>query len=195
MEFNVLETKKLSNEELKQIYDRNLPADFPKNEIRPWWSFQQCIEKGIYFGYGLYGEKLLSYALFVAPETGSSVLLDFYAVDSLLRGKGIGQSFLAEIARRSKEYDGIILEVEDPDKAKDDAELSIRKRRIAFYQRCGAYVTGVATKVLGVNFRVMYLPVKGKIDEDTLVSELGNIYCNLLPDHEETGSVKIDRIR
>lgn len=190
-----MEVKKLSNEKIKKVYNNKLPLDFPPDEIRPWESFESCLNKKLYFGYGLYEENLLSYALFVNSKNSSSVMLDFYAVDSSLRGRGIGQTFLKEIRAKSKDYNGIILEVEDPAFAPNDKEKAIRKRRIEFYKRNKAYVTNIRSNVLGVPFIVMYMPINGKITDEKICEEIKEIYKVLLPNGDKDGDITIRLIQ
>ena len=77
-------------------------------------------------------------ALSVSSEISfPAIYLQYFAVDSSLRGKGIGTSFLTECLRtlRGQRNLGVVLEVERP--ASDPAD-AYRPRRIEFWRKGGA---------------------------------------------------------
>ena len=97
-----MEIRELNKADIEFIYKNRMENDFPPEEIRPWDMFERSFSMGLYTGYGLYeNEKLLSYATFTFSNNNDTILLDYYAVDSSLRGKGIGANFLSELSESS----------------------------------------------------------------------------------------------
>lgn len=94
-------------------------------------------------------------------------MLDYYAVSREARGTGIGSCFLRllkeELGR--KDICTMIAEVENPDFAKSEAEREERKRRIRFYEKNGLILTEICSCLFGVEYRIMYLPVRGGAEE------------------------------
>nr|WP_042191676.1 GNAT family N-acetyltransferase [Kibdelosporangium sp. MJ126-NF4]CEL20220.1 hypothetical protein [Kibdelosporangium sp. MJ126-NF4]CTQ97445.1 hypothetical protein [Kibdelosporangium sp. MJ126-NF4] len=77
--------------------------------------------------------------LAVLRELGPTgwVFLRYFVVGD--RGRGLGARLWAEIRRELAEFDRIVYDVEDPgEDGIDDAERTVRERRIDFYTRLGA---------------------------------------------------------
>lgn len=173
-----MEIKKLNRQEIESIYYNQMQIDFPPEEIRPWAMFLRSFSMGLYTGYGLFdGEKLLSYATFTfAKDNGGAILLDYYAVDASLRGKGIGREFLTQLSKMLNDISLILLEVENPSFAKNSQDLSLRTRRIGFYERCGAVLSPITSKVFDADFSIMYLSKEGEKSRNEIISALRGIY-------------------
>lgn len=60
--------------------------------------------------------------------------------------------------RVMEDFPGCYLECEDPDTADSPEEYTLRKRRIGFYQRNGAYLSRVRARLFGVTYRMLWLP-------------------------------------
>lgn len=72
------------------------------------------------------------------------------------RGKGIGTKILKELGEKYSNKKGILLEVEDPDFAKNENEKSIQERRIRFYERANFQVVeNLKVELFMVNFNIM----------------------------------------
>lgn len=74
------------------------------------------------------------------PKT---VLIEYLAVDHRRRGQGIGRSALTSILHELHEQGTqlAVLEAESPlDDAANQEQVELRRRRIGFYERCGAIV-------------------------------------------------------
>jgi GNAT superfamily N-acetyltransferase len=72
------------------------------------------------------------------------VFLRYFAVGA--RGKGVGSRLWVALCRRWADagYSRVLLDVEDPDEPGEDAdEVSIRRRRIGFYERLGVQLLPV----------------------------------------------------
>ncbi|OUP76715.1 hypothetical protein B5F08_10200 [Anaeromassilibacillus sp. An172] len=174
-----MEIRELNKADIEFIYKNRMENDFPPEEIRPWDMFERSFSMGLYTGYGLYeNEKLLSYATFTFSNNNDTILLDYYAVDSSLRGKGIGANFLSELSKKLQDK-LILLEVENPKFSKNDDDLSVRTRRINFYKRCGAYLSNTTSKVFEADFAIMYISRKGEKSDGEIASAIKEIYRSM----------------
>lgn len=174
--------RELKLNELEQIYNTHMVKDFPPAELKKWPHLVSLAEAGVYFALGYFeGETLMAYALFLGPRDRKTLLLDYYAVTAASRGQGIGSSFLAAWQAYLKDTGFVIAEVEHPDFAADDRELQIRERRIAFYERNGMKMTGVQSKVFGVEYRVLYLPIRTEQNDEQVCTALDQIYHLMHP--------------
>ena len=191
-EKNVL-IRRLTNGEILSVYTTHSIRHFPENERKPVSSIERMSAEGIYTGYGLFSRedpgKLLSYAFFTALPEEKNSLLDYFAVMEDYRSLGIGSLFLQHMKSFPAGYDGFLIESEDPDYAKDSQELSIRKKRISFYRKNGAFPTGLTAQVFGVPYRVLYFPLSSGQSPSTAALHLcfRNIYRRMVnPQNYET---------
>lgn len=172
--------KKLDIKTVKKLYDKRMKRDFPPNELRPYFSIKSLTEQGNYLFYGfLDGDNIAAYASFAVDSVGSVALLDYFAVDEALRGKGIGQSFIAEFKSIAKELPSsfVLIEVESTESADTSEQVEERERRIRFYEYCGGRKTGVFAYLFGVEYQIMVLPLSGEIPSDeTVKKSLERIY-------------------
>ena len=86
---------------------------------------------------------LLRLAYFSKTNDRPYILLDYYAVLSGLRGTGIGSRFFPLLREELRDVCAILLEVESVESTEDENEKTLRRRRIAFYERNGCAVTNV----------------------------------------------------
>ena len=133
--------------------------DFLPAEIKPLSAIERAWNRGKYVCWGaMAGEDILSYAFFIKLQ--GIALFDYFAVKKEARGTGVGSAFLqALMAGKLSGMDAVLLEVDDPACAADEAERNIRDRRLAFYLRNGLADTAVTAVVYGVQFRILALPV------------------------------------
>lgn len=165
----------------KPIYKTHLVADFPSSERRPLSAIRRMFNSGNYRVL-IWEEdgKMLAYASFVCDESMDGVLLDNYAVNSDQRGSGIGSRFLAAMC----EYwhtNGMLIECESPESAKEEKERITREKRIAFYLRNGARKTDCVWEAFGVDFKLLYLPVEGEITDAMVGRRVAALYRIALP--------------
>lgn len=170
--------RELTLDEIRAIYRDRMPDDFPPNEIRPLWTLENLVAQGVYpcYGYIVAGE-IASYAFCVHGRKQKSALLDYFAVDARLRGQGIGGKFLPGFAAKLKErgVQQMLLEVERIESAKDETEETVRRLRVHFYEKHGCVMTGVESKVFGVDYSAIAL---GNVAEDEqLAQDLLDIYA------------------
>lgn len=155
--------RELDDKQLEALFESHMRRDFPDNELKPLWRLYELKERGIYRTTALYtGEKLCAYAMFSSAPDCPCLLLDYFAVDPALRGKGIGTRALKVIAEWAKDKtQGILIEAENPDFARTLEERRTRIRRLDFYRHCGAKLTGYKLWLYFVDYRVFYLAADG----------------------------------
>ena len=67
--------------------------------------------------------------------------------------------------------------------AEAEEEANIRRRRIAFYERCGCEMTKTKSLLYGVDFNILVLPIAQPVPEAKVVlHELENIYHVMFDD-------------
>lgn len=155
------ELRKLDREQVREIYATYMTEDFPEDELRPLEEFLERIERGIYDCLGLYENgELRAYGYFTKHPERGYLLLDFLAVCPQYRSGGYGSYFLQLVKEYYREENGILLECETERTAASEEERSIRHRRIQFYLRNGCMETEVFTRLFGVEFDILYLPLK-----------------------------------
>ncbi|MBR4808005.1 MAG: GNAT family N-acetyltransferase [Lachnospiraceae bacterium] len=169
------EIRVLTRSEIQKIYARNMTGDFPPDELKPLSMMEMALDKGKYICYGYFrGGEMAAYAYFALLDR--NILIDYYAVDSNLRGQGLGSAFLADlIAGPLNNYDCALLEVEDPDYAADPEEKETCLSRLRFYLRNGLTDTGARSLLNHVNYAILALPV-GKASSG---KEVLNIYLSI----------------
>ena len=124
---------------------------------------------------------LRAYACLIqVPEVGG-VLLAYFAVVPEGRGAGVGSSFLESLRQRC-DCAGIIIESEMPAGAKSDEETAVRRRRISFYQRAGAELSPVGWHAFGVDYNLLWLPVRKALANSDIAGDIQSIYSATAPD-------------
>lgn len=173
-----MEIVKLGLAEMQALYEARMKEDFPPSELRPWSSMRTLTEQGSYLCFGFQeGGRILAYAAFA--RCPGAALLDYYAVDSALRGRGIGQKFLRGLRRFSQELDApfVLVEVESVESARTQEEAETRRRRIRFYERCGCRPSGVYAYLFGVDYQILYLPFQeGTVTNSQVRRSLEQVY-------------------
>lgn len=161
--------KQLEQETFWQIYDGRLKEDFPESEIRRRENFQRLWDLGCYEVLGYYDEDTLTgYAFYITLKDMKVVFGDYIAVHKTKRGNGSGSDFQNEVLKYFSSYDYLVFEVEDPEYAIDEADWQLRKRRITFYERLGAYNCKISTMVLGDNYQIFAFSTTGNGQEKSM---------------------------
>lgn len=185
--------KKLTYSQVKQIYREYMKSDFPASELKPLLMITKSMKKGMYECLGLFEEdKLLGYAFFVINDR--DILLDYFAILGEVRNKGYGSTFLAKITEYYKDYDSLLIEVEDPDFSDDEQDTALMNRRIGFYTRNGCIDTGVRVWLFGVDYRVLEVAAIGSHTKSDIAKDYFRIYHRILP-RFLYGNVKINKSR
>lgn len=164
----------------QKLYRERMVEDFPASELKSISMIQQLEDKGWYTCLGFFREDdpetLCGYALLLQTGPGA-VLLDYFAVTSTMRGGGIGGKLIHQLCQWAQERAPLFLaEVEDPQFALDEQDLSIRNRRIGFYQRNGLFLTGVQSQVLQDHYCII---AAGKVEQKTVYREMSKLYFDM----------------
>ena len=173
--------RSLSYEEFEALYQERIMADFPRMERRPLSAIRRLYGRGRYVCLVLEEEGLAAYATFLCGDAIGSVLLDYFAVDKARRGGGVGGRFFSMLAGYWPGKDGILLECERPGGAPSEAEQTIRRRRIAFYTRGGAEETPLRWRAFGVDYNVLWLPIRAAAAQADLAGDLMALYRLSVP--------------
>ena len=173
--------EELTLAQIRALYEGRLREDFPPAEIKPLSAIERAMRRGEYVCFGaMAGEDILSYAFFI--RLNGIALFDYFAVKKEARGTGIGSAFIkALMAGKLSGMDAVLLEVDDPAFAGDEAEQDIRDRRLRFYLRNGLVDTSVTSQVYGVRFRILALPVGPCPSPDDTRRMYADLYRAVMP--------------
>ncbi len=150
------ELRLLTLEQMGEIYQVHMSADFPPAERKPLAVLERLYAQGRYTPLGLFeGEELLAYAMLWRHRPEGPVLLDYLAVCRGGRGKGTGSRVLELLW---PEYPDLFAEVEDPALAPDGESRALRERRVAFYRRAGLAPLGYRAEIFGVPYVMLAWP-------------------------------------
>jgi len=175
-----LQTKRITDfSQIECLYKSRLKKDFARNELKPLSSMLRSWEEEAYDCYGLFvGEEILGYAFFV--RLGKNYLFDYLAIEESHRDEGLGSVFLRQLAECLADADCVVGEVEDPDKAKDEATRNLRERRLHFYLRNGYRKTHLTSVVFGADYRILEVPVGPPHTTEELRAIYTEIYHSIL---------------
>ena len=163
----------------KKLYQEVLVHDFPRNELRPLWMFRSLFRKNDYTVLVMEEcGRILAYACIIVDEVAS--LLDYFAVNKDLRGSGIGSVFLSEL-KHYLDCDGLIIESEQPDQAKNNKEKETRTKRVSFYEKNGALLSPYHWHAFGVDYHLLYLPLKQERKMPQLDIRIKRLYRKAMP--------------
>lgn len=185
-----MQVRELTRDQVAEIYRCQMQEDFDPAEIKPLSLILGLMDAGRYPCFGFYdGEVLAAYAMFCCgPEEDGRkgyLLLDYYAVNKMLRGHGYGGRCIQLMRERllGQGYQGILGEVEQvlETNCAPGSVDDLRRRRIAFYERCGLRVTGVRCLLFGVAFVIMALDFAGAICDADVMKRLEEIYHVMHP--------------
>ncbi|MCY8235434.1 MULTISPECIES: GNAT family N-acetyltransferase [Priestia] len=124
---------------LRRLFDYAY-IDFPfLKDTFPSKIVKSAIKKGVLHPvYLTNGSEVYGYALYQNVPELKCIHVLFLAILPPHRSSGLGSVLLERLKQLSG--NGLILEVEDPETTDSDAELSIRTRRIHFYERNGFHL-------------------------------------------------------
>ena len=172
-----LEFKSPSEQDLKTAYERDLKISFPPSELKALCHIIAARDAGKYQPWCLYDDNILIGECFLWSGNPGFVLLDYLCVTPDRRNDGLGGVMLSRM--REKLPDDIILcETETPTHA-DDPEMA--KRRVGFYRRHGAKLSGFEAEIVGVRYQILYWSPGDKIIPDNIIlKEYMALYQNAL---------------
>ncbi len=169
--------------ELDILYVSHIEVDFPSQERPNLLAMHRHVREGLQ-EILILNNGLESCAYACAAEINGIILITLLAVFVEMRGAGIGTILMEQLKARYADRRGVLLEVEDPNHAKDDKDVSTRLRRIAFYKRCGyVLLRGVSHISFGVPLNLMALPLKDTPQNirASVVEDIQAIYRKIMP--------------
>lgn len=175
----------LSLDEIRYIYSTYMVVDFPQDELKPLSSIERMVADGICSCFAIYDKDVVVAYAFLCEYDGY-VLVDYLAVNSDMRGEGIGSRLLKLLKER---LDGktLLVECEDIDFAENSSEAETRKRRISFYTASGFKVSSIKTVLFGVNYVILTYP--GNCN--TIAEGLEKVYRKMLGEESFHKHLKI----
>lgn len=192
-------SKVLNENEIKFVYNNFMIHDFPKDELKPLSSILKMYTEKIYLCFGFFSEQdktnsmdsIKGYAFFTIPKNNNTAHLDYYAVLSSVRNSGYGSKFITLLKEEMKNFDAIINEVEQPEKSVDFEEKILRERRIKFYIKNGFKTTLIKSNLFGVDYNIMYFPIKKTFTDSEIHDALSSIYFSMFGEKTKTNKIQI----
>ncbi len=157
--------KRLNEKQISKLYKEHMINDFPKDELKPLNMILESVKNGFYDCLGLFeNEKMVGYTFMVKLD--NSYLIDYIAIFSELRNKGIGTSLLNIIDDYLETADRIVGEVEDPTNTEDMSQKELQNRRLNFYLRNNCRDTKLRVECFGVRYIILEAGNKHCRDKD-----------------------------
>lgn len=154
--------RKIKFKEFKDLYRKHIVKDFPSSERPNLEGFRKRMLKYNEETY-IYEEEGVERGYCIIDQIQEYVLVAFLAVYEGNRGKGIGTKILKELEEKYSNKKRILLEVEDPDFAKNENQKNIQERRIKFYERANFQVIeNLKVELFMVNFKIMIYNFKNE---------------------------------
>lgn len=144
-------------EEKKTFFD-NIKAfflyqkAFPKEEKKPYWLIRKCERLGCGRNFIIKDESGNFLGIAFIIYNNNLALLDYFAIDTKLRGQGVGTLALGIIKELFSDIP-LVLEIEDPELSSENKEERIRRAR--FYEKCGMITMNYRISLFGVDMRIL----------------------------------------
>lgn len=152
--------ERLNEEELAKLYQERIIYDFPEAEVKPLSLMKKLMRENNYIVLLFKQNHLpVAYTILSSLKNRSLVLLDYFAVYPSYRGHGLGGKILTHMKEELQNYDGVLLEVENP-MLSDVETRHLKERRIAFYLRSGVIHTHFETSTQNVPYQILFYPIK-----------------------------------
>lgn len=148
----MLEMKLPTQEQLAEIYERDLKPSFPAAELKPLREMLAEIGRGEYRPWCLFdGEEIVGEA-FVWTHAAGFALFDYLCVTQARRNDGLGSALIQKLVEAER---GNVLfgEAEIPSFSPDP---DVAERRLAFYRRNGAKRADYDVCLFGVPYHTLY---------------------------------------
>lgn len=176
--------RQLIREEIIEVYNNYMVFDFPKSELKPLPMILKSIDMNQYICYGIFKENIfLGYAYFAMIDDSREkyYLLDYFAIISAMRNKGIGSCFLNLLEDYLYDAEIVLCETELINGASGE-EYNIRKSRFDFYLRNNFIDTGVESKIFNVDYNILELNLRGKHSIESIKNSYSELYRSFLPE-------------
>ncbi len=175
-----LTLRDLSPDEMRRAYLTDMVYVFPANELKPCEAIYEEMLEGKFLACGLFaGGELVAY-VFSACKPGYEYLFTQYVVvQERYRSLGVGSVLMDQIAKRYGEYRAVMLDVEDPLYAEDEAEKRHRRKRVRFYLKNGFRKTRVKSHVYGVDYVIMVRDLSAQTGDEEILEAAKTLYHSM----------------
>jgi GNAT superfamily N-acetyltransferase len=156
--------REMKPSDLKEIYKR-IRRDFKPGEYAPSFVLRRQLKTGVQSGLIMKSDgRDSAYVICSDKNANGYVLISLLAVFEEYRGQGLGKALLEELTDRYSEGNGLIVEVEKPELAENDAEKAASVSRIRFYENKGyRLIPGIDYSIWDVPMHLMVLPQKAQL--------------------------------
>lgn len=177
-----MKLKNMSILDIVNTYNEHMVRDFDSEELKPIDKIKSLFKEDKYIGLGLYeGDDLYGYAFFASDDDKKMLLLDYLAVVSEHRSKGLGSDFIGQIKEFLTDYTGILAEVEDPRKFANEDDKLMKEKRVNFYLKNGLRKTSFYSDQFNHKYNIMYFPLEKDMGDETLFEKLREIHRSVFP--------------
>ena len=178
-----MKISELDEKQISETYCDFIIPNFPRNERRPLKNMIGLLHDGKYTALGAFDENDTIIGVAYLVRSGNIRMLDYLAVRDDMRNHGIGAGILSALREYCADDEYLILETEDPDRAKTEDEKTLQNRRLNFYLRNGFIFTGVRVKLFGAYFRIMSDRVIDDADIEKMKEHYLLMYSTLTSRH------------
>lgn len=170
--------KPLGRDDLIRLWHEQMPLDFPREEIKPLPLLLSLYDRGQNHTFALTdGDDTLAYAILEVPDRGDIWLLDYLAVSSAARGRGLGSTVLSLLPASLPGARTVMAEIERIDCAPDADARETRTRRKRFYLQNGLRETGIFTRADGgIDYEILSLACRSHAVGGDAADAMENIY-------------------
>ncbi len=158
-----------------------MTEDFPPSELKPLPRLLALFDRGVYDCWWLTEDNVrVGYAALLQTEATPYCLLDYLAIREDCRGGGYGSRCLELLKARYPK--GFIVEAEAPEEGLRREVNTLRRRRIAFYQRAGCTPCPFENRIFGVRYLVhLWAPILPEHPFQVTADGLRELYRCQLP--------------
>lgn len=188
----MLTLRDLGDAQTRLLYEHQMRRDFPPSELKPLSSIFAMRARGEYDVLGAFEDGVLAaYALVYRPIQGRIHLLDYFAVEPALRGRGKGTALLQLLRRHYRQSaDALMIECERPKAAPDEAGA---RKRIRFYTQADAQLTPVRIWLFEVEYSILVLPCGEEMPRGDWVGQMLGLYRQMLAPEAYARNVRLIR--
>jgi len=165
----------MTEQELKKVYAEYMMIDFPEDERKPLHVILSRFRKkqNLCLCY-VEGDDIKGYSILEFSEKNRCLLMDYFAVLPDVRNQGIGTRFMQEMKEYFKDWNALLIESEC-------AFDEISKKRLEFYQGCGAFISHEVVHLYHVNYEILAIPLNQNFELDQVKKVMNEIYEKISP--------------
>jgi predicted RNA-binding protein associated with RNAse of E/G family/GNAT superfamily N-acetyltransferase len=170
----------MTPDEMREAYLTDMVHVFPPYELKPCGDIYDEMKEGKFLACGYYaGEALVAYVFSALLPGGAHLFVQYVVVKAAYRSLGVGGRLMDAICARYAGFRCLFLDVEDAERAADDAERAARARRERFYLRNGFRKTRVKTHVYGMDYAIVARDLSAKVEDEEIYEAARAIYQSM----------------